>query len=145
MQIIDFARKGNTVRFFLGENGKQWGDDWNDAPYEHNAGAVYQEYIKGHKDISFGFEDEVFEPCDGAMNSGWCKQDMIERKVPCLVVIPAEHINVNSWETFDSALGNEHAIKYYFGDEMTPDPPACKKTGCEKTNVDYAGVCPNHR
>jgi hypothetical protein len=21
---------------------KQWGDDWNDAPYEHNAGAPYQ-------------------------------------------------------------------------------------------------------
>jgi len=32
MQVIDFDRKGNVVRFFLGKNGKQWGDVWNDAP-----------------------------------------------------------------------------------------------------------------
>lgn len=22
--------------------GRQWGDDWNDAPYEHNAGSPYE-------------------------------------------------------------------------------------------------------
>lgn len=32
MQVIDFDRKGNVIRFFLGKNGKQWGDVWNDAP-----------------------------------------------------------------------------------------------------------------
>ena len=40
-EIIDFERKGNVVRFYLGKNGEQWGDDWDDAPYEHNAGKVY--------------------------------------------------------------------------------------------------------
>lgn len=36
-QIIDFKRKGNMVRFYIGKNGEQWGDDWNDAPYDCNA------------------------------------------------------------------------------------------------------------
>jgi len=32
MQVIDFDRKGNVVRFFSEKNGKQWGDVRNDAP-----------------------------------------------------------------------------------------------------------------
>ena len=35
-EIIDFERKGNLIRLYLGKNGKQWGDDWVDFPYEHN-------------------------------------------------------------------------------------------------------------
>jgi hypothetical protein len=30
--------KGDTAYFTTQELSKQWGDDWNDAPYEHNAG-----------------------------------------------------------------------------------------------------------
>lgn len=39
MKIIDFERKGNLVRFYLGDDdlAEWWGDDWNDTPYEHNA------------------------------------------------------------------------------------------------------------
>jgi len=33
---------------------KQWGDDWNDAPYEHNAGTPYEPhyhyYVDGRKE-----------------------------------------------------------------------------------------------
>lgn len=45
MKIIDFERKGNLVRFYLGDDDlEEWyGDDWNDTPYEHNAGQVYDE------------------------------------------------------------------------------------------------------
>ena len=78
MKIIDFEKKGNIVRFYLGEKTEDWGwtnpeykdytgetpswlkpkdtyygDDWDDAPYEHNAGQVYEEFIKGQKDIAF--------------------------------------------------------------------------------------------
>jgi len=28
--------------FTTKELSKQWGDDWNDAPYEHNAGSPYE-------------------------------------------------------------------------------------------------------
>jgi hypothetical protein len=67
MQIIDFKRKGNVVRFYLGDaTVHYWGDDWNDRPYEHNAGQVYEEFIKGYKDIAFDFDDLVLEPANGA-------------------------------------------------------------------------------
>lgn len=33
---------GNTHYFYFTDNmSEQWGDDWNDAPYEHNAGGPY--------------------------------------------------------------------------------------------------------
>lgn len=120
MQIIDIEKKGNVVRFYLGENGKQWGDDWDDAPYEHNAGSVYEEYVKATKDISFPFDDLVLEPCDGVSNSCYSKQDMIKRKVPCLIVVPGELYKEDFfiYESFNHWIGADGVLKYYFGDEM---------------------------
>lgn len=122
MQIIDFEIKGNQVRFWLGKNGKQWGDDWNDTPYEHNAGSVYSEFVEGKVDLVFDFDAVVVEPADGHTNSQWCKQDMIERKVPCVVVIPAQYLKPNSrWhyeDSFEKALEHPNAVKYFFGDRQ---------------------------
>ena len=66
MKIIDFEKKGNLVRFWLGTDdcSDYWGDDWDDAPYEHNAGYVYSEYVTGYIDYVFPFETLVLEPCD---------------------------------------------------------------------------------
>ena len=144
MKIIDFEKKGNVVRFYLGEETPEWGwtnpdykypdgstpewlkpektywgDDWDDYPYECNAGRVYDEFVKGHKDISFGFDTMVLEPCDGYPNSEWSKKDMIERKVPCLIVIPPECITgAYSDDSFAHWVCNDKVIKYYFGDEF---------------------------
>lgn len=42
MQIIDFEKKGNVVRFYLGDATKPyWGDNTN-------ASRVYDKFIKGH-------------------------------------------------------------------------------------------------
>ena len=43
MKIIDFEIKGNQVKFYLGSDNcdNYWGDDWDDKPYEHNAGEPY--------------------------------------------------------------------------------------------------------
>ena len=43
LYIIDVATYGNIIKLFLSKtkNKDIWGDDWNDAPYEHNAGEVY--------------------------------------------------------------------------------------------------------
>jgi len=115
-QIIDFEKKGNIVRFYFGINGKQWGDDWNDTPYEHNAGQVYDEYVTNRKDISFDFDDLVLEPCDGEMNSRWCKEDMIERRVPCLIVVPKK-LSEQNWSTdFAYWVSVDGIKKYFFGD-----------------------------
>lgn len=80
-QVIDVEIKGNAIRLYVGENGKQWGDDWNDAPYEHNAGTVYSEYVKRTIDVNVPFDLYVIEPSDQGLNSSWCKEDMIKRKV----------------------------------------------------------------
>ena len=119
-QIIDFEKKGNLVRFYLGENGKQWGDDWDDAPYDCNAGTVYSEYVKEIKDVAFPFESIVLEPCDGVTNCQYSKQDMIKRKVPCLIVVPPEIASECAWRDCDFYYWatNDNVKKYYFGDEM---------------------------
>lgn len=145
MRIIDYTKKGNIVRFYLGEKTKEhgwtnadyfgdqpvpewlkyseqyYGDDWDDRPYEHNAGKVYDEFIKGHKDLAFGFDDLVLEPCDSYVcNSIWCKDDMKDRAIPCIIVVPKE-VRQDSWEdAFDYWVNKDDARikKFYFGDEM---------------------------
>lgn len=121
MKIIDFKKKGNVVRFYLGEDGlEDWGgDDWNDSPYGHNAGEVYDEYIAGYRDIAFPYGFAVVEPYDGYPNSAWCKDDMKARSVPCIVVVP----NLDDWwdEDFNKMNADAGAIKFYFGDKMEPN------------------------
>lgn len=89
-QIIDVERKGNVIRFYVGENGKQWGDDWNDAPYEHNAGTVYSEYVVRHVDYSIPFDLYVHEPSDDGINSQYSKEDFIARKVAPITIESSE-------------------------------------------------------
>lgn len=147
MKIIDCELKGNVVRFYLGEktadwgwtnpnykdytgktpewlkpNDKYYGDDWDDAPYQHNAGLVYGEFIKGYKDIAFPFESLVLEPANSWREThSYCKDDMIDRKVPCLIVVP-QSTRKDSWDTdFEDWIGSDGILKYYFGDEMDPD------------------------
>lgn len=102
MEIIDCERKGNLIRFYLGKNGKQWGDDWDDAPYEHNAGRVYDEFIEDHEDLAVPFDWEVEQPGDRYNNSPYTKKDMVQRKVPCL--------------TFFKPDGSKRPV--YFGDSV---------------------------
>lgn len=121
MKIIDFAKKGNVVRFFLGRDDltEWWGDDWNDCPYDCNAGLVYDEFISGHRDMTFPFDDMVLEPCNGTFNCNYCKDDMTLRKVPCIIVVPKEIAN-ESWYGNDFAywVGVDGVKKFYFGDKM---------------------------
>lgn len=123
MKIIDFDRKGNVVRFYLGADDlKDWhGDDWNDYPYDCNAGTVYDEFVSGHRDIAFPFDALVLEPCNGAFNAHVCKDDMKARRVPCIVVVPPELAD-ESWDTsFAHWAAADGVQRYYFGDEMEPE------------------------
>ena len=122
-KIIDFCRKGNMIRFYLGEDEctDYWGDDWDDAPYEHNAGSVYREFVKGTKDIAFPFDSLVLEPCNGVGNSKFSKEDMKNRLCPCIIVIP-EEVHSESWhDDFAYWVGCDKAAKYYFNDLMEVD------------------------
>ena len=106
-EIIDWERKGNLVRFYLGKNGEQWGDDWDDVPWEHNAGRVYDKYIEGYKTIAFPFEYNIYEP-----RRSCSKRDLINRIVPCLVASKRYFTN------FQDAWEDEDAMKFYFGDKI---------------------------
>ena len=120
MKIIDFERKGNVVRFYLGDNDctDYWGDDWNDTPYECNAGTVYGQYVKAVKDISFDFDSLVLEPCSGEYNSGYCKEDMKNGICPCIIVVPKE-LAENTWnDRFAFWCSAKDITKFYFNDEM---------------------------
>lgn len=121
MKIIDFERKGNVVRFYLGDDDCEdyQGDDWNDTPYEHNAGRVYDRYIKGYRDVMFPFDVLVLEPCDGQINSDWCKDDMKARNVPCIIAIK-QNEDEYYFPNFNTYVGRDDVVKYYFGDEMNP-------------------------
>jgi len=113
-EIIDFEVRGNVVRFFTGRNGEQWGDDWNDAPYEYNAGRAYEEFVTGHFDVPFPFNWGVYQPSDGEMNSPYSKEHMRARQVPCIVVIRADAVPCDYG--FRSAVVMDGAIRIYFGD-----------------------------
>lgn len=120
-RIIDFAKKGNVVRFFIGGSTEYWGDDWNDMPYDCNAGKVYDEYVTGYRDVYFPYDWMVLEPCDGETNCDYSKEDMKKRKVPCIIALPPDE-DRDWWrdDNFARNLGDERAVKYYFGDPMLP-------------------------
>lgn len=123
MKIIDFDRKGNVVRFYLGADDctDYWGDDWDDRPYDCNAGTVYDEFVTGTRDVAFPFDSLVLEPTSESYNSPWySKEDMIKRRVPCVIVVPKE-VRGDSWaDTFKDWAGADGIRRFYFGDPMDP-------------------------
>ena len=68
MKIIDFECTGNVVRFYLGkDNEKDYhGDDWNDTPYECNAGTVYSSSNQRGRCMPQIFHDTAQELCFAA-------------------------------------------------------------------------------
>ena len=56
--------------------GKQWGDDWNDAPYEHNAGDPYgwapHRNMEPYRLTKVAWDGPFDTPADlGGINSRW--------------------------------------------------------------------------
>ena len=123
MKIIDFEAKGNVIRFWLGriDCDDYYGDDWDDIPYEHNAGTVYDEFISDYIDYVFPFSALVLEPAGDWHyngNSPYCKDDMKNRRCPCIVVVGKKLVDEN-WEDYYSywaASDADGVIKFYFGD-----------------------------
>ena len=123
MKIIDFEKKGNVIRFYLGKDNctDYWGDDWNDAPYEYNAETVYNEFIEGYLDVAFNFEYCVFEPCDDWQYDRlyFSKEDMKENRIPCIIVVPEELIECSNDRYIEWIGSNsEKIVKFYFNDKL---------------------------
>lgn len=65
---------------------QQWGDDWDDKPYEHNAGNPYgpHEGDKPWEIVKVAWDGDFFAPCDGHLNSKWSVKDINNKCVPWL-------------------------------------------------------------
>ena len=85
---------GNEA-WFTSDWKNQWGDDWDDRPYEHNAGSPYSHYFdensveheielkKVYFDVPLGI---IKEPCYGLTNSPYSVQDINNRRCPWLII-----------------------------------------------------------
>ena len=117
MKIIDAEIRGNVVRFYLGGDDlkKWWGDDWNDCPYEHNCGTVYDEYVSETVDIAFPLDYYVSEPCMGVANSPYAREDFMAGNVPLVAVCKCD----DAWgDDFQSVIGKPSTQTFCMGDKV---------------------------
>ena len=72
------------VAYFT-NNNEQWGDDWNDAPYEHNAGTPYEE--EGFEILKLGFYTGYLysEPCEYFCGKYFTVEEINCKFVPWLI------------------------------------------------------------
>ena len=69
----------NNIMYFTSDIKNQWGDDWNDRPYEHNAGTPYETHTTVKKIAFIGYYSE---PCSYHHNSPYSVQDINNGAVP---------------------------------------------------------------
>lgn len=113
-EIIDFDQKGNVVRFYLGKNGEQYGDDWDDAPYEDNAGTVYDKFIRGTVDVAFDLDADVYAP-GGYEYANFTKDGMKNRAYPCISV------SLKDFWGYERAVMDSESWNIFFGDTLTEE------------------------
>jgi hypothetical protein len=86
-EINDIAKlcyvQGSCAYFTTQDLAKQWGDDWNDAPYEHNCGEPYTGDEWEIVEVSFA-GCKLEEPDEWHTNSPYSVQDINKRAVPWL-------------------------------------------------------------
>lgn len=82
---------------------------------------MYDEYISGYVDVAFPFDSFIMEPCDDwhYANCPWCKDDMRDRRVPCIIVVPKpdERYSYVDERSFSTYVGDDSVTKFYFNDK----------------------------
>lgn len=122
MKIIGWERKGNVVRFALGnDNLEYWsGDDWDDDPYEHNAVSTPLFGVEEYIDVAFGYDVSVLEAQDDWHyhgNSPFCMDDFKYRKAPILA------IDVSGEEKhYSLGVNKEEVYGIFMGDRFEDTP-----------------------
>ena len=90
-----YIRRGKAF-FTTQDIEDQWGDDWNDAPYEHNAGEPYTG--KDWKIFTVFFEvDLLNEPCDDYRNPFYSVEEINKKKIPWLYSDKYSEHNIKIW------------------------------------------------
>ena len=89
LKICWIKNKGNYIRFYFTTQDDYWGDDWNDAPWEDNAGDVYAEYVERYIDIVVPWHfrvtyslNDLYDP----YQSDIAVQDLVDNNAPFIYV-----------------------------------------------------------
>ena len=78
--------QNNFAYFTTQPLDEQWGDDWDDAPYEHNAGEPYTAY-RPEDDweiIKVAFDGNLVEPSEGSLNSFFSVKQINQKHIAWL-------------------------------------------------------------
>ena len=123
LKVIDFQRKGNVIRFYLGKKIPFWGwtkpghgkpsdtfygSDWDVAPYRDNADPVNPQFVYGHYDIYVPFDFVVADPTDYSDENGpvrISKNALVNREMPAI-------------EIYDHPICQYSLCEFYIGDEL---------------------------
>lgn len=81
---------GSWAYFTTQKLSEQWGDDWNDVPYEHNAGAPYGWYPNDKKTepwkiMKLAWEGPFETPSSEHSNSPWSVEMINQGSTPWLI------------------------------------------------------------
>lgn len=123
MKIGDFEKRGNVIRLYFVEDdcNDYWGDDWDDKPYEHNAGTIYDEFVVGTMDVGFSLEYELIEPADDYRyggNSPFCKEDFKNTKAPFVIVrLDPDRSETKNYS--DAVVKQDYVFAFHFNDNMS--------------------------
>lgn len=97
--------EGNFA-YFTDNLKEQWGDDWDDTPYEHNAGVPYEH--NGEKVEKIAFDVDLSTPAEIAgINSGYSVQDINEGKVAWLSgrsIVSGEQVSIYAGITMNDFI-----------------------------------------
>lgn len=129
---------GGVAYFTTQDVQDQWGDDFDDAPYEHNAGTPYEPAIhhlaNGIQQLSprdwnpdgtprwqllqvhytAGTQVQLLEPCEGHGNSPYSVQDINAKAIPWLRIrrwVPTQRDYVED-ESLWAGASYEEFVRY---------------------------------
>ncbi len=119
--IVDFELYSNQLVLFLGKPNiaDYHGDDWDDSPYDCNAGTVYREYYEDMVILNFDENFEVIEPKYGYLNTPYCKNDMKNKKVPCILYQNVNLLPAHKYYNFAEAWASKGYNEIYMGDKIS--------------------------
>ena len=106
-----------TTLYFTNDMEKQWGDDWEDAPYEHNAEPPYENETDIYSIIIEHCFSDICTPMKGYSNSPYSVKDINEGIVPW-ITIPRKEKNSIFIKAGDTLFSVIDRIKSYL--------PKCK-------------------
>lgn len=108
MQVVDATFYKNDIDqqylllYLNTRKVEPWGDDWNDVPFEHNAGIVYDKFVTHKLHVLVREDVVVSSATDDYINSPWSVQTLMEQKKPLFnFTLGEQSVNIIIGEELD--------------------------------------------